>query len=68
MQNGREYLSVHEAELMTGRKASTWRRDILERRIAVVRIGRLVRIPKSEIDKLIRDGYRPAVPVRGDRG
>jgi hypothetical protein len=54
-------VSVFEAEELTGRKASTWRRDILEKRVAVVRIGRQVRIPMSEIERLIQSGYSPAV-------
>lgn len=53
-------LSVFEAQEMTGRKASTWRRDISERRVAHVKLGRLVRIPLSEIERLISEGYRPS--------
>lgn len=53
-------LSVLEAQGLTGRKASTWRRDIAEGRVASVKLGRLVRIPLSEIHRLIRSGYRPA--------
>jgi len=52
-------LSVLEAEAMTGRKASTWRRDIHERRVGVVKLGRLVRIPLSEVQRLVSSGYRP---------
>ncbi len=52
-------LSVFEAEELTGRKASTWRRDILERRVGRVKIGRLVRIPLSEVQRLITRGYLP---------
>lgn len=52
-------LSVFEAQAMTGRKASTWRRDITERKVASVKLGRLVRIPLSEVQRLIRSGYRP---------
>lgn len=36
------------------------RRWILERRVATVKIGRLVRIPASEVDRLINSGLRPA--------
>ena len=35
------------------------RRWILERRIAVVKIGRLVRLPASEIHRIIDEGSRP---------
>jgi len=34
-----------------------WARD---RRIATVKISKLVRIPASELDRLIADGMRPA--------
>ena len=44
-----KFLTVFEAEVMTGRKASTWRRDILLRPVSVVRFGRSVRIPESYI-------------------
>jgi len=59
-------LTVTEAEALTGRKASTWRRDILKRRIAYVKIGRQVRIPLEVIEDLIARGYRPAVSQRGE--
>lgn len=36
------------------------RRLIAERRIAVVRIGRRVLVPRSELERLIEHGYRPA--------
>lgn len=54
-------LTVFEAEVMTGRRASTWRRDIRERRVGHVRIGRQIRIPLSEVQRLIGNGYRPPV-------
>jgi excisionase family DNA binding protein len=40
------------------------RRWILERRLAVVKVGRLVRIPVSEVERLIDSGLRPARPAR----
>lgn len=52
-------LSVFEAEAMTGRKANTWRRDIHEGRVGHVKLGRLVRIPLSEVQRLVNLGYRP---------
>lgn len=50
--------TVFEAEELTGRKAATWRRDILRRRIPYVKIGRQVRIPYEVIQDLIKRGYR----------
>jgi hypothetical protein len=57
-------LTVFEAEELTGRKASTWRRDILTKRVSYVKLGRQVRIPLEVIQELIRRGYRPAVNER----
>lgn len=36
------------------------RRWIIEKRVAVVKLGRLVRIPHTEVGRLIADGFRPA--------
>ncbi len=67
LQSNDRLLTVKEAEELTGRKASTWRRDILEKRIPIVRLGRRqVRIQLSAIQAMVRDGYRPAVKVQGD--
>ena len=60
MRNGEKYLSVFDAERLTGRKVSTWRRDILEKRIAFVKFGRSVRIPLSEIQRMVADGWQEA--------
>ena len=56
-----QLLTVVEAAARTGRKVSTWRRDILLRRIPYVKLGRSVRIPVEVVDRLIRDGWREAV-------
>ena len=36
------------------------RRWILQRKVAIVKLGRLVRIPVSEIERMVGDGLRPA--------
>lgn len=59
-----QLLTVVEAAARTGRKVSTWRRDILLRRIPYVKLGRSVRIPIEVVDRLIRDGWREAVDSR----
>ena len=42
-------------------KESTVRRWLLEKRLAFVRFGRrAIRIPRSEVDRLIREGSVPA--------
>jgi excisionase family DNA binding protein len=45
-------------------KPSCIRRWILLRKITVVKIGRLVRIPASEVQRLVDSGIRPARPVK----
>jgi excisionase family DNA binding protein len=64
MAREKQLLSVYEAQDLTGRKASTWRRDINEGRVAWVKLGRLVRIPMSEVERLIAQGYRPPSETR----
>lgn len=54
-------LTLSEAEAMTGRKVSTWRKDILRKRIAAVKLGRSVRIPIEAIEDLIQEGYRAPI-------
>lgn len=56
-------LTVFEAEARTGRKASTWRRDILQRKVAYVKIGRSVRIPEEVVDAMIAHGWRDSIAV-----
>jgi hypothetical protein len=50
-------LSVFDAERLTGRRVSSWRRDIRLRRIPYVKLGRSVRIPREVIEKMIVDGW-----------
>jgi len=60
-------ISVFEAEAMTGRKASTWRRDILERRVPSVKLGRLIRIPIEAVEELIKSGWRDSIKSQGNK-
>lgn len=62
LREGDRLLTVRECEALTGRKISTWRRDIFEKRIPIVRIGRRqVRIPLSAVQAMVAAGYSPAV-------
>ena len=36
------------------------RRWVLDRKVTTVKLGRLVRIPHSEVDRLVEQGLRPA--------
>jgi excisionase family DNA binding protein len=40
------------------------RRWVLERRVTTVKLGRLIRIPATEVQRLIDSGLRPARPGR----
>jgi excisionase family DNA binding protein len=57
-------LSVSEFSEALGVTIACSRRWLLERRITFTKIGRLVRIPATEIDRLIAEGMRPAKPPR----
>jgi hypothetical protein len=56
-----EYFGVDEAEILTGRSRWSWRKDAYSGRIASVKIGRRLLIPKREIDRVMSEGYRPAL-------
>lgn len=56
-------LSVPEFAAALRVTVAAVRRWLLERKIASIRVGgRLVRIPASELDRIIEEGYRPAKP------
>ncbi len=55
-------LSVDEAASRLGLKPSTVRKMVLQRRIDVVRPSRrAVRIPSIAVQRILEDGYRPAI-------
>jgi excisionase family DNA binding protein len=56
----RQLLSVPQFAEALGVTVSCIRRFLLERKIAYTKVGRLVRIPASEVDRLITEGMRPA--------
>jgi excisionase family DNA binding protein len=53
-------LKASEVAAMLGCKESTIRKWILFRRFTVVRIGRTVRVPLTEVDRVIAQGTHPA--------
>jgi excisionase family DNA binding protein len=57
-------LRVNEFAAMLNVTPSAVRRWLLERKIASTRIGRLVRIPTSEVERLVESGLRPVRPAR----
>lgn len=53
--------SLQELESITGKTVGSWRKDIRERRIDVVRLGRLVRVPEAELARLYNVGFVPRI-------
>jgi excisionase family DNA binding protein len=53
-------LKVDQFAELLGVRPCCIRRWILERRISVVKVGRLVRIPLSEFDRVMVEGIRTA--------
>lgn len=58
-------LSVRQVAERLGVTEAAIRRWLLERRIASVKVGRrLIRIPSSEITRILNAGFRPVRPSR----
>jgi excisionase family DNA binding protein len=58
-------LSVRQVAERLGVTEAAVRRWLLERRIASVKVGRrLIRIPSSEIGRIVDAGFRPVRPSR----
>ncbi len=58
------YLSVPQFAAPLGVTKACIRRWILERKITTVKFGRLVRIPSTEMERLVNSGLRPARPEK----
>jgi len=56
----KQLMDVTEFAGVLGVTPSCIRRWILERRINVIKLGRLVRIPVTEVERLISAGLHPA--------
>jgi excisionase family DNA binding protein len=57
-------LSVPQVAERLGVTASCIRRWVFELKITTVKLGRLIRVPASELDRLVDAGLRPARPAR----
>jgi excisionase family DNA binding protein len=57
-------ITVEACAEALGLKPATIRAWIARRRISIVRLGRAVRIPQTEVDRLINRGSIPALPER----
>jgi excisionase family DNA binding protein len=52
--------TIREVAELLGNKESTVRRWVLLQKIAVYHVGALIRIPESEIRRILEDGFRAA--------
>jgi excisionase family DNA binding protein len=57
-------LSVRQVAEKLGVTQACIRRWVLLRKIATVRLGRLVRVPSSEVERLVNEGTCPACRTR----
>ncbi len=55
-------LSVQEFAGALNITVSCARCWVLERKVAIVKLGRLIRVPASEVERLVTTGLRPRVP------
>lgn len=59
-------LTIEQAANQLGLKPSTLRAWVIRRKISYLKIGRAVRVPEKEIERLIRESTVPArEPTRG---
>jgi len=64
--SGRQYLlTIPEVARALAMSEAGVRRWVLERRIAVVKVGRLVRVRIEEIDRILAVGFRPRIERDG---
>ena len=60
-----DFLSVQQFAEVLGVTVACVRRWILLRKISHTKIGRLVRVPGSEAERLTQEGFVPAARVEG---
>lgn len=60
-------LTVHETAERLGVKVPTVRLWLAKRRMAHTKLGRCVRVPEAEVDRLISQNLIPAAEVRHGR-
>jgi excisionase family DNA binding protein len=54
-----EYWGVAEAEALTGVSRWTWRRWAYDGKVASVKLGKRLLIPRAEITRLVSENLRP---------
>lgn len=60
-------VSIKTAAEELGLAAVTLRTWIAQRKVGSVKLGRSIRIPSSELDRLVERGSIPALPERATR-
>ena len=66
--NTQELLTLKELASLTKIKVSTWRKAIAQRRISFVRLGRSIRVPAEVVEKMIQEGWQPAIDYKTTKG
>jgi excisionase family DNA binding protein len=61
MKSGDQPLTISQAAVALNLSPHTIRSWIIQRRLSHIRLGRAIRIPGSEVERLLRDGLVPAV-------
>jgi hypothetical protein len=57
-------IGVEQAEQRSGLSKWTWRRLAYGGRIASSKVGKRLLIPVAEIDRILAEGYRPALTTK----
>jgi excisionase family DNA binding protein len=65
---GTSPLTVGETATALGLSPHTVRAWITQRRLGHVRLGRSIRVPSSEVSRLLHDNFRPAKATLGRGG
>jgi len=60
-----ENLRIAAFAKRVGYEVSTIRKKVWRRELNSIKVGRLVLIPESEVDRLLAD-FRPRVEIKGD--
>jgi len=68
MRNSKQLLNVDDAAFRIGLRPATIRKMILDKKIAVVKIGRAVRIPVEEVEAIISNGWREPAGIEKKGG
>ena len=59
-------LNIPQFAELLGVSSACVRRWVLERKVTVIKVGRLVRIPSAEFDRIVANGTRMARPSDQD--